>query len=155
MYKKAKQGWYELVNPEKFVMPMDEHMKSYKDGFLNYKSGLELTAIRYCDFNKHVVKFSLEPFAIKYFKPETGKTHRYYIDLFIEFSNRERFLVEVKSYGETIPPKKPRKKTQKALMNYQKALITYSTNQAKWNAAREFAKKNNLKFIILTENELK
>lgn len=155
MYKSAKQGWYRLLHLEKFVMPIDEHMNSYKDGHVNYKSSLERSAIKYCDFNPHVSKWSLEPFAIKYFKPSSGKVHRYYIDIFIEFSSGDKFLVEVKSSTEVKEPKPPKKKTQKAIMNYQKALITYSTNQAKWKAATEFAKNNGFKFIILTEKELK
>ena len=140
---------------DKFLSPVDEHMKSFKDGFVNYKSSLELKAIRYCDWNKHVVKWSLEPFAIKYLKPSDGKYHRYYIDFVIEFTSGEKFLVEVKSEGETKPPRKPSKKTEKSINNYQKAIITYHINQAKWKAAKEFATFNNLKFIILTEKQLK
>ena len=149
-----KEGWYTLQNPEKFLKPIDEHMQSHNNGKVNYKSGLELKGIRYCDWNKHIIKWSLEPFNIKYVKPTDGKIHRYYIDLFIEFSTVDKFLVEIKSSGETKPPKKPQKKTQKSLINYQKALQTYAINQAKWKAAKLFAEKNNLKFIILTENEL-
>lgn len=154
MYK-AKQGWYKLLNPDKFIKPIDEHMESHKNGYVNYKSSLELSAIRYCDFNKHIVKFSLEPFAIKYFKRVSGKVHRYYIDLFIEFSNGDKFLVEVKSFSETKPPKKLTKNTTKSKINYQKALMTYYTNKDKWNAAEDFASQNDMKFIILTEKELK
>lgn len=154
MYK-SYQGWYKMLHPEKFIKPLDEHMKSYKDGHLNYKSSLELSAIKYCDFNKHIIKYSLEPFAIKYLKPTTGKIHKYYIDLFIEFSTGDKFLVEIKSKGETKPPKKPSKKSEKAILNYQKALQTYAVNTAKWNAAKEFAKEKNMRFIILTEDELK
>jgi len=155
MYKNVKQGWYELLNPNKFIKPIDEHMQSFKDGRVNYKSSLELKAIRYADYNKHITKWSLEPFNIKYTKPTDGKVHRYYIDLFLEFSTGEKFLVEIKSKGETIPPKKPSKNTQKAQLNYQKAIQTYYVNQAKWNAAKEFAKLNKMKFIVLTEDQLK
>lgn len=155
MYKNAKQGWYELTNPNKFIKPIDEHMQSHKNGKVNYKSGLELKAIRYADFNKHIVAWSLEPFNIKYIKPTDGKKHRYYIDLFLEFNSGDRFIVEVKSKSETIPPKKPKKNTQKSQINYQRALETFAINQAKWQSAKEFAKNNDLRFIILTENELK
>jgi hypothetical protein len=153
MYK-PHQGWYRILNPEKFVLPIDEHMKSHKSGHVNYKSGLELKAIRYADFNKHVVKWSLEPFAIKYIKPSDGKQHRYYIDLFLEFSSGDKFLVEIKSYGESIPPKKPKKNTKKAQNNYQKAQITYAVNRAKWKAAEKFAELNKMRFTIVTEKEL-
>lgn len=147
-------GWYKLLNHSKFVRPIDEHMKSYKDGEVNYKSRLELKAIKYADFNKFVVKWSLEPFAIKYIKPTDGKIHRYYVDMFLEFENGEKILVEIKSKGETVPPRKPSKKTTKSEANYQRALQTYAINQAKWKAAEAFAKKNKMKFIILTEEQL-
>ena len=159
MYKSAKKGWYKLLNPSKFIRQQDKHMKSVnesKEGiFLEYKSSLELSMLKYCDYNKYIVKYSLEPFAIPYRKPTTGNIHRYYIDIFIEFSTGDKFLVEVKSYSETKPPRKPSKKTQKAIDNYNKALETYMINKSKWEAASKFASERGLKFIILTENELK
>lgn len=154
MYKNVKQGWYRLLNPEKFIKPIDELMKSYKDGHVNYKSSLELKAVRYADWNKDVVKWSLEPFPIQYLKPSTGKFHRYYIDLVLEFRNSEKFLVEIKPFSQTKPPVKPRKNTPKAQLNYARNLETYLINQAKWAAAKSFGKTNGFKFIILTEKEL-
>lgn len=161
-YKGAKQGWYRVLNPEKFIQQMQESktvMKSTRinEGFLEieYKSGLERTAFRYCDMNKYIKKFSIEPFAIKYLSPKDGKIHRYFVDLFIEFENSQKFLVEIKPFSETIEPKKPQRKTEKALLNYQKALQTFAVNTAKWKAAEAFVKEKGLKFIILTERELK
>ena len=162
LYKSAKNGWYKVLNKQKFIFPVNESvsvMKSFKiiddEINVNYRSGLELKCLRYCDMNIHVKKFSLEPFAVKYLSPKDGKTHRYFIDFFIEFSNGQKFLVEVKSSGETREPKKPGKKTEKALLNYQKALQTFAINTAKWNAAKKFAQQNNFIFIVLTERELK
>lgn len=154
MYRNVKQGWYRMLNPEKFIKPIDELMKSYKDGHVNYKSSLELKAIRYCDWNSNVNKWSLEPFAIQYLKPTTGKFHRYYIDLVIEFNNSEKFLVEVKPFSQTKAPTKPRKLTDKSKLNYARNLETWLINQAKWTAAKEFCRVNGFKFIILTEKEL-
>ena len=129
-------------------------MKSYKNGKVNFKSRLELKSIKYADYNKHIVKWSLEPFHVKYLKPTDGKFHRYFIDLFLEFSSGDKFMVEIKSYNETIPPKKPKKITNKSTMYYQQALQTFAVNQAKWKAAEKFAEENNMRFIILTEKEL-
>lgn len=148
------QGWYKILNPQKFIRPIDEHMKSYKNGEVNFKSRLELKAIKYADFNKHVVKWSLEPFHVKYIKPTDGKIHRYFIDLFLEFKTGDKFIVEIKSKGETVPPKPPKRKTEKAMINYQRALQTYAVNQAKWKAARQFAESKGMQFVILTEDEL-
>lgn len=151
-----KTGWYTLLNPSKFLPPIDKHMKSFNEstGQVEYKSNLERVAIRYADFNKYIVKWSMEPFPIKYTKPTDGKIHRYYVDMFLEFANGQKFIVEIKSKNETKPPRKPSKKTQKALLNYQKALATYHVNQAKWKAAEQFAKTNKMKFIILSEDQL-
>lgn len=158
MYSNAKKGLYRVLNEDKVMPPLDMHMNSFvvenNEIFLHYKSSLELKALRYCDYNKYVVKFALEPFAIKYVKPTDGKVHRYYVDLFIEFSSGDRFIVEIKPKSETKSPRKPSKQTQKAIMNYQKALLTYAVNSAKWEAAKKFAKENNLRFIVLTEEEL-
>jgi hypothetical protein len=159
LYTNAKTGLYKVINKNKVKKPIDNHMKSFiienNNVFLEYKSSLELKAIRYCDFNKYITSFALEPFAIKYIKPTDGKQHRYYIDLFIEFKTGDKFLVEIKSKGETVPPKKPKKKTEKSIMNYQKALQTFAVNRAKWDAAKKFAESNQMKFIILTEDELR
>lgn len=158
-YNSAKQGWYSVNNPDKVIKPADNYMKStiIEENVikLNYKSSLELKAFRYCDMNKYVVRYGIEPFAIKYLNPKDGKLHRYFIDFFIEFQNGQKFLVEVKSSGETKEPKKPGKKTEKAILNYQKALQTFAVNTAKWKAAEAFALEKGLKFIILTERELK
>lgn len=157
MYKNVKQGWYKLLNQHKFVPPIDNHMKSFNesDGMIQYKSSLELKAMRYCDYNKHVVKWSVEPFHIKYVKPTDGKIHRYYIDVYIEFSSGDKFLIEVKSKGETTQPKKPKKLNEKSMANYQRALQTYAVNKAKWIAAEKFASDQGMRFTILTEDELK
>jgi len=158
MYNSAKKGWYTVLNTSKVLKPLDEHMKSFKfendNILLNYKSSLEFKAFKYADFNKHIVKFGVEPFPIKYLKPQDGKIHRYYIDMFLEFDTGHKILVEIKSSSETVPPKKPKKVSTKSSANYQRALMTYSVNQAKWVTARQFAKDNNMTFCILTEKEL-
>ena len=151
---KSYKGWYKLLNPDKFIKPIDEHMQSYKNGHIYYRSSLELKAFRYADFNKHIANFSIEPFAIPYLKPSDGKMHRYYIDLFLVFSTGDRFLVEIKSKSETIEPKKSKSKTTKSLYRYQQAMLTYVINQAKWQAARTFAESNNMKFIVITDEDL-
>lgn len=161
-YCSAKQGWYKVLNPSKFIMQTNESksvMKSVRvnEGCLevNYKSSLELKCFKYCDINKYIKNWSLEPFSIKYMKPTTGKIHRYFVDIYIEFENSQKFLVEIKSFNETIKPVQPKKKTQKALINYTKAIQTFAINTSKWEAAKEFCKERNMGFLILTERELK
>lgn len=155
MYKSAKQGLFKLTHPEKFIKVLDEYMQSSKnEGYVEYKSSLEYKAIRYADFNPAVVGWSMEPFAIPYIKPTDGKVHRYYIDMFLIFKNGEKFLVEIKSYAETVEPKRPKHMTEKAAHRYLNQIMTYKTNQAKWEQARKFAEKKGLHFAVLTEKQL-
>lgn len=149
---KFKQGIYKPVNESKYIQPNDRTMN--KNIYPTYRSSFELKCFRYVDSNPAVSKWSAEPFAIPYLKPTDLQIHRYFIDVFIEFKSGDRFLVEIKPYAETIPPKKPKKITNKSEMRYQRAMETYLINQAKWEAARAYANKNNMKFIILTEKEL-
>lgn len=59
----------------------------------------------------------------------------------------QEFLVEVKPHKQTMEPERKKGKNGKLL----KAAMTYAINQAKWEAATAFAKKRNMKFLILTE----
>lgn len=151
-------GWYKIINKDKFLKPVDKHMDSFKevndDWFINYKSSLELQTFKFIDENEKIKKWSLEPFPIYYIKPTDGKPHRYYFDLYLETEN-EKILVEIKPKSEVLPPKLPKKRSKSSMKTYQKALITYKINQSKWQAANEFAKRNNLKFALLTEDQIK
>ena len=71
------------------------------------------------------------------------------IDFFVEFKNGAKFLVEIKPYSQTKKPILRKNPTR-----YKDELITYYINQAKWKAAKDFAEKRNMKFIVLTEREL-
>ena len=145
MPKNYKQGWYELLNPSKYIIPSDDVMKSFhEDGYVKYKSSYELKAIEFCDNSNKVELWSLEPFPIKYIKPTDNKYHRYYVDLFVKFTNGERVIAEIKPKNQTFLPKNP--------TPYQ--LVTYAINKAKWDAAKEYAERSNIRFTILDEDVL-
>lgn len=155
----SKKGWYKILNPKKFVRPLDEYMQSTKikdnECYIQYKSSLERIAFCYADLNPKITKFSIEPFNIPYVKPTDNKVHRYFIDMMLVFETGEKFLVEIKSYGETIPPKEPKVKNPNSIIRYKEALETFMVNQAKWEQAKQFAQQRGFKFIILTEKQLK
>lgn len=153
----SKKGWYKIINTNKFIKPLDEYMESTKFSdnnlYVQYKSKLERIAFHYADINPKIKYFSVEPFHIPYVKPIDNKVHRYFIDMYIEFVTGDKFLVEVKSSSETRQPEKP--KNKKGILRYKEAVQTFLVNTAKWKSATEFAKTKGMKFIILTENELK
>jgi len=155
MKYKSHQGWYKLRNPQKFIKVIDEHMQSSRDGYLLYKSSLEKKMMQYCDLNKFVKCFSLEPFAIPYVKPTDGKVHRYYVDFYLEFCTGHKVLVEIKTFAETRKPLKPKRLNAKTVQAYNEAMQTFLINMAKWKYAKEFCNKHSFEFLILTENELK
>ena len=77
------------------------------------------------------------------------------MDFYIKVKNTDgtvdKYLIEVKPYHQTIPPKPSPKKSKKTMLIEQK---TWITNQEKWKAAREFCAKRGLKFKLVTEVEL-
>lgn len=159
MKYKSHKGWYKILNQGKFIKPLDEYMQSTKqrdnEFYVQYKSALERIAFCYADLNPKITKFSVEPFNIPYVKPTDGLVHRYFIDLFLEFVTGEKFLVEIKSYNETIKPIPPKIKSPNVILRYKQQLETYLINQAKWASAKQFAESRGMKFIVLTEKQLR
>lgn len=150
-----KQGWYTLKNPEKYI---NSNQSLTEGKGVRYRSSWEERFFLFADFNRSVKKWSSEPFPIPYFNDYDQKMHRYFVDLYMEYIDKEgvtrRCLVEIKPLKETIPPKPPRKKTAKSALSFERAMKAYVTNQCKWRAAEEFCKKNGLEFRIITEEEL-
>lgn len=137
-----RQGIFIPKNPNKFI-----------GSKAIYRSGLELKFFRFCDDNKNVKRWGSENVIVPYMSPLDNRGHKYYVDNYIEIlegNKLVKYLVEIKHSRETKPPK-TKYRNRKHLLYEQK---TFVTNQAKWQAAREYSKKRGYKFIILTEKEL-
>ena len=118
-----------------------------------YRSSLELRFMKFCDNNQNVVKWGSENVVIPYLNPLDGKIHRYFVDNFVQIKEGEkikRYLVEIKPSKQLLPP--TTKYRKKSNLIYEQTM--YITNQAKWQAAREWCNKKGLEFIILTEKHL-
>lgn len=141
---KYKQGIYTLSNPEKY--------KGNKK-LVIYRSGWELKAMRFFDYNPSVVEWSSEETIVPYHNPLTGRTSRYFVDFNLTLKDKsgaiKKFLVEIKPAVQTLPPK-PTRNTRSLLRRQ----AEYVKNRAKWDAARQFATKKDSTFIILTEKHL-
>ena len=148
---KFKQGFYTPLNPEKWILPKSSITKG---NGIRYMSSWELKVMKFFDLNPQILNVSSEPFAIPYISPKDNKIHRYFPDFIVKTESKV-FLVEVKPLHETLPPKLPKRKTEKSYKNYLKALETYNINYSKWESARKFCLENNIEFKILTENEIK
>jgi hypothetical protein len=65
-----------------------------------------------------------------------------------------KWLIEVKPNKYLTPPEPPNRLTEKATLNYARHAKAYVINDAKFKAAKVYAKKNNMRFGIITENFL-
>ena len=142
MRKKWRQGIFVPQNQDKFIGTK-----------ATYRSGLELKFFRFCDNSPNVLKWGSENVIIPYRSPLDNRAHKYYVDNLViikEDDQIKKYLVEIKPYKQTKKPQtKYRKKSH--LIYEQRA---YITNQAKWEAARNYCKKCDYTFIIITEKEL-
>jgi len=151
--KKYRQGKYTLVNSNKYIGLLP----------ILYRSSWEFFFCKWCDANEKVIKWSSESLEISYqITNNIGKieNHRYYPDFYVEMindnpDNYDRFVIEIKPKSEISPPTPPKRQTLKMLENYEYALKTYKKNIHKWAFTKEWCVRKGLKFIIITEDDLK
>jgi hypothetical protein len=149
---KYKQGHYLLQNTQKYIGKIP----------IVYRSSWEQAFCKFCDLNDNVVKWSTEGIAIPYQIVINNQleTHRYIPDFYLEMvtddpEKYERVIIEIKPKRETQYPEKPKSTTLKMLENYEYSLRTYKQNLHKWAYTKEWCEKRHIKFLIITEDDLK
>ena len=153
-FGKCKQGIYIPKYPDKWIIT--ESFSSTKPEIV-YRSGWEKMFFTFMDMNDNIIRCNSEGMIIPYNNPVTGKVSRYYMDAMMETKDGKIWLIEIKPYAQTKPPKPPRKNaknTQKAQANYIKAIETFAINQAKWEATQILCDEKGWIFKIITEKEL-
>lgn len=145
MAYKYMQGRYKLHHPEKY---------QGDDKDIVYRSSWEFRLCRFLDLNPSVIKWSSEELVIPYWSQADNKMRRYFVDYVVQVKGAsgaiKTFLVEVKPYSQTIPPKRGKKREKTFL----KECYDWQVNQDKWAAATDFAKKHNMEFKIFDEYTL-
>lgn len=130
--------------------------KKYKGNptMIFYRSLWELKFMKWCDLNHNILEWGSEEIAVPYRSPLDGRYHRYFVDFYIKVRNKsgevKKYLIEIKPKKQTLEPQVQKRKTQR----YINEVKTYVINQAKWEAAREWAADRQLEFLILTEDHL-
>ena len=118
------------------------------------RSSWERKFCQWCDMNNSIVSWASEEFSIPYVSPKDNRVHKYYPDYLIKVKENndtiKTYVVEVKPYKQTRPPKTPKRKTK----SYLTECVTYAVNQAKWKAAKEFCEDHRIEFKVVTEKEL-
>ncbi len=136
---KWAQGIYEVQNPQKYV----------GKGKPRYRSGWELTFMRFCDSNDKVINWASEAISIPYRNPFTGKSTVYIPDFFIVYQNRTGQVV---SEVIEIKPKKQTLIEEKVTSARDRAAV--ALNHAKWQAAQTYCKRIGVAFRVITEDQL-
>jgi hypothetical protein len=149
--KGIKSGNYTPINPEKWIITEAFDGKGTKS--IKYRSSWEHKFMRFCDYNDNILKVNSEGIVIPYISPLDGKYHRYFMDFIVETA-AGIFLVEVKPKAQTLPPKRPQNNSAKSAMHFEKAVMTYAVNKAKWAATEEYCQERGWKFMMITEEEL-
>lgn len=112
--------------------------------------------MNYLDKHTDVLEWNSEEVIVKYRSPIDGRIHRYFIDMYAKIKNKDgsitKLLIEVKPKKQTIPPaRKQGKPTRRYIMEVK----TWGVNSAKWEAATAYANAHDMKFIIMTEEDIK
>lgn len=100
--------------------------------------------------NPNVEWWSSEEEVIPYRCKTDGELHRYFVDLKIKFKGTPVYLIEIKPKKQTIPPKKPERKTK----TYINEVYTWAKNKSKWEQAEKYAKQRGMVFTTWTEEGL-
>ena len=144
-----KQGYFRPTNVDKYLGDPTK---------IIFRSSWEFKFLKWCDLSPTVIKYSSEPVGILYYNPLDKRGHTYYIDFFIiskdNDGKEQQWLIEVKPNKYINPPVAPERMTNKQTANYVYAAKQYIVNQAKFEAAREYAAQKGVKFGIITENFL-
>tara|TARA_B100000029_G_scaffold385227_1_gene380874 strand:- start:798 stop:1163 length:366 start_codon:yes stop_codon:yes gene_type:complete len=109
----------------------------------------------FCDHTDNIVEWGSEEVVIPYKSPIDGRFHRYYPDFYIKVRSKsagmKKYIIEVKPKKQVKGPvEKPKRKTAA----WKRDVFTYMKNRAKWDAAEDFCKDRQMKFLILTEDHL-
>lgn len=143
--RKTYKGKFKPLHPEKYRGNLDN---------IVFRSLWERQVMKQFDEHPSVISWGSESFPIPYLFEVDGKVHNYWPDFIVEIKEDSgkivKYIVEVKPYHETIPPVPGKKKSK----TYTDQVLTWLKNSAKWREAEAFCKKNDMKFIKLTERQL-
>ena len=139
------QGKFKPLNPQKYVGDVEN---------ICYRSSWEVKAMSWLDRNPSILKWGSEELIIPYISPIDNRVHRYFPDFVMQYKTSKgevkHAVLEVKPNAQTQMPKHPGKQTKR----YLNEVLTYSVNQAKWDAAKAWCMKKGWDFVVLDEYNL-
>jgi hypothetical protein len=141
----AYSGRFIPKNPKKYIGDSNN---------IIYRSSWECKVMSWLDKNDDVLSWASEELIIPYVSPLDNRVHRYFPDFLVKVKTRDKtiktMLIEVKPKKQTIQPE-PRKRITKQFIS---EVNTWTVNQAKWKAAKEFCLDRKWEFMLMTEEHL-
>ena len=135
---KWAQGFYDIQNIEKYVGTNKPR----------YRSGWELSFMRFCDTNDNILQWASEAIQIPYRHPLTGKQTIYVPDFLITYRTRNNTtkaeLIEIKPKKQSVVESK--------MSSRDRAVV--AINYAKWDQATKWARRNGMTFRVITEDQM-
>lgn len=135
---KYAQGKYTIKNIEKYIGKKSP----------TYRSSWEFTFCNFCDNNPAIIHWASEAIQIPYRNPVSGKQTIYVPDFLIVYldakQQKHTELIEIKPSKET---------TMESAKSYRDKLMV-AINMAKWAAADNWARANNMRFRVVTEFDI-
>ena len=135
---KYAQGKYQIKNLEKY---MGKRLPTYR-------SSWEFTFCQFCDNNPAVLHWASEAIQIPYRNPVSGKQTVYVPDFLIVYTDANQ-----RQHTEIIEIKPLKEATMETAKSYRDKLMV-AINLAKWAAADNWARANNMKFRVVTEFDI-
>jgi len=122
------------------------------------RSSWETRFAIWADKNPSVLQWGSETKVIPYVSPVDNKIHRYFVDFWVRIKDKQgqvkTYLIEIKPLSQCYPPDYSKCKRPPKVERVLEEEKTYHVNQAKWEAAKKYAKKMGYEFVVLTEREL-
>ena len=136
---KFSQGSFVPKNPEKLVGKANPQ----------YRSSWELFFMNFLDQSPSVLQWASESIRIPYKNPFDVREQKQYVPDFLvlyidKFGKKHAELIEIKPKKEAM--------MEHAKSRKDKAFLILNT--AKWQAAAKYCAKHNLKFVVLTEDQI-
>lgn len=132
------QGQFIPTNPDRYV-------GTYP---IIWRSSWELKVMQLFDKHPSIVNWASESVKIPYLNPFTNKHTVYIPDFIVTYYDADG------KYCAEMIEVKPAKETFLEKAKSPKAKAAFALNTFKWAAAQEFAKKHNMTFRVLNENNI-
>ena len=135
---KYANGKFTVKNPEKYMGKRSP----------TYRSSWEFAFMNFCDNNPAVLNWTSESVKIPYYNPVSGKNTIYVPDFLIVYVDANQ-----KQHTEVVEIKPSTETTMESARSYRDKL-SVAINMAKWAAADNWARANNMRFRVITEYDI-